>query len=370
MNNFLASQCNNADDYTALRALYLSTDGDNWTDNTGWPDAATFMANPTIPSGTDMCDWYGISQNRAIIIGGGASTTTNEVNYVEVGDNNLNGSLPTEIGMITSLSGLRLEDNSITGSISALSTLSMLRTLDLTRTNVDGDISSLSSFQINIISLAETNVSGNISSLESMRSLETVDLEETNVGGNIAVFNGMPTLLVISLNNTNVTGDISSLQNTHSLLEIRLNNTGVSGDVSNIIFSESVYRMQFQNLNLSGCWSSYFKSRCSKLWDSNFDGNQGVISNQGFMELCGIGAGQCATNCPELISRTCLSRAGCSLVGGTYQAVDSVSYSGRYRISPGVAVVLNGGESVNLSNGFNVQHGGILQIDSDGCMQN
>ncbi|MBK8516168.1 MAG: hypothetical protein IPL55_07715 [Saprospiraceae bacterium] len=26
------AQCNHPDDYTALRALYLATDGDNWTD--------------------------------------------------------------------------------------------------------------------------------------------------------------------------------------------------------------------------------------------------------------------------------------------------------------------------------------------------
>jgi len=50
-------------DYIALRALYLSTDGDNWTDNTGWMTAAEFEANTTIPADTDMGTWYGIITN-------------------------------------------------------------------------------------------------------------------------------------------------------------------------------------------------------------------------------------------------------------------------------------------------------------------
>ena len=33
MSSDVEAQCNNQDDYTALRALYLSTDGDNWTHN-------------------------------------------------------------------------------------------------------------------------------------------------------------------------------------------------------------------------------------------------------------------------------------------------------------------------------------------------
>ena len=38
------AQCNHPDDYKALRALYLATDGDNWTNKTGWPSKATFNA--------------------------------------------------------------------------------------------------------------------------------------------------------------------------------------------------------------------------------------------------------------------------------------------------------------------------------------
>ena len=40
----------------ALIALYNSTDGDNWTTNTGWNGAA----------GTE-CDWYGVTCTSSVI---------------------------------------------------------------------------------------------------------------------------------------------------------------------------------------------------------------------------------------------------------------------------------------------------------------
>lgn len=363
MSSGVVSQCNNADDYTALRALYLSTDGDNWTDNTGWPDALTFMANPTPQSGTDMSMWYGIVCQE---FRGGP---TDKVNYVEIEDNNLIGSIPNEIGGMSILKSLRLNDNSISGDLSSLSTLNLMNTLDLSRTGVAGNISALSTTQTNIILLADTDVVGDLSSLYPLGGLDNVDLENTYVVGDIVLFHGMSALLTLNLNDTNVSGDISSLQNTPSLLEVNLNNTGVIGDISNIVLTDRIHTLELENLNLSGCWSSYFKSKCGALFAYNFEGNQGVISNQGWLGLCDSGVGQCSTNCPVNISRTCLNRFGCELIGGTYEAVDSVNYSGPYSVSQGVAVMLNGGKGVELSNGFQVLQGGLLQIEVEGCMQ-
>jgi len=58
----LHAQCQEQD-YIALRALYLSTDGDNWTDNTNWPNSIFFEMNPDMPTGTDVDTWYGVETN-------------------------------------------------------------------------------------------------------------------------------------------------------------------------------------------------------------------------------------------------------------------------------------------------------------------
>jgi hypothetical protein len=68
------AQCNHPDDYTALRALYLATDGDNWTIKTGWPTQVQFLVNPTPPVGTDMDGWYQIQCKNGRVSGIGLSS--------------------------------------------------------------------------------------------------------------------------------------------------------------------------------------------------------------------------------------------------------------------------------------------------------
>ena len=80
----------------ALVALYNSTDGGNWTNNTGW-----LLSD-------DHCSWSGVD-----CLGGGRVTTVN------LDSNNLTGSIPAELGNLTALFNLGLHGNKLTGSIPA-----------------------------------------------------------------------------------------------------------------------------------------------------------------------------------------------------------------------------------------------------------
>ena len=80
----------------ALVALYNSTDGGNWTNNTGW-----LLSD-------DHCSWFGVG-----CLGG------ERVTGVGLSQNNLTGSSPVELGNLTLLDGLGLAGNNLTGSISA-----------------------------------------------------------------------------------------------------------------------------------------------------------------------------------------------------------------------------------------------------------
>ena len=76
-----------------LVALYNATDGPNWTNNTNWL------------TDNDISTWYGVG------VSDGSVTALN------LGENNLTGELPAELGNLTNLTGLHLTQNALTGSI-------------------------------------------------------------------------------------------------------------------------------------------------------------------------------------------------------------------------------------------------------------
>ncbi|RKZ66439.1 MAG: hypothetical protein DRQ48_10770 [Gammaproteobacteria bacterium] len=78
----------------ALIALYNSTDGDNWLDNTNWLGDV----------GTE-CTWEGV------MCSGG------NVTELWLHENQLSGSIPPELGNFSRLEGLSLSFNDLNGSI-------------------------------------------------------------------------------------------------------------------------------------------------------------------------------------------------------------------------------------------------------------
>ncbi len=77
----------------ALVALYNSTEGANWTNNTGWLQTNT------------PCDWYGVN------------CADGHVTQLILHDNNLSGPIPSQLANLSGLTGLWLYDNHLTGVI-------------------------------------------------------------------------------------------------------------------------------------------------------------------------------------------------------------------------------------------------------------
>ena len=78
----------------ALVALYDATNGDDWDDNTNWL------------SDEQICDWYGVY-----------CYSDGYVDRISLYSNSLQGTIPTELGLLTSLQRLSVPYNSLTGMI-------------------------------------------------------------------------------------------------------------------------------------------------------------------------------------------------------------------------------------------------------------
>ena len=103
-------------DSLALVALYNSTNGSGWANKTNW------LSGP-------VDTWYGVT------------ITGNRVTNLSITNNNMVGSLPSELGDLTAIIGLFLSDNEISGTIPAsLSNLKEMWTLRLSHNNLTGTI--------------------------------------------------------------------------------------------------------------------------------------------------------------------------------------------------------------------------------------
>lgn len=103
----------------ALVALYTSTNGASWTDNTDWLVTDT------------PCSWYGVTCSGA------------NVYALDLDDNLLSGPIPPQLEDLTSLGVIYLYDNQLTGSIpTELGNLANLKYLWMWNNQLNGSIPS------------------------------------------------------------------------------------------------------------------------------------------------------------------------------------------------------------------------------------
>jgi len=215
-------------DYIALRAIYLSTDGDNWGSNSGWPDEAFFLANPTMPTGTDVDSWVGVS------------TDANDdlVSLKLATSMNLNGTLPPEIGLFCNIKSLYITSSLLVGSIpTEIGDLSTLETLWLYGTGITGPIPNEIT---NLSNLKNLQLNGNLNTGSIPANIgNMISLEELRISGNDGITGNIPTsigdlinLKVLELMSNDLSGalpvEIGDLQNLELL---DLNDNSLSGSI-------------------------------------------------------------------------------------------------------------------------------------------
>jgi len=176
-----------------LMALYNSTDGPNWSNNTNW--------------GTDnpLDTWHGIK------------TSEGRVNFLNLWSNGLSGEFPDMITDLTELHTLNLGANSISGEISAsINKLSKLTILDLGFNSLTGAIPS---------------------SIGSLTELTSLKLWHNNIVGSIPVTIGdLTNLQILFLESANAITIPASFSNLQELTQLRLDSCGLTGMIPEDIF--------------------------------------------------------------------------------------------------------------------------------------
>ena len=201
-------------DRAVLVALYEATTGENWQDNTNWL------------SDEPLDRWYGVTTD-----------TDGRVAELVLKNNQLTGTIPSELGGLTNLQGLALDNNLLTGTIpAALDRLSKLQGLALNNNQLTGtippELGSLSN--LNWLYVNDNQLTGTIpAELGSLNNLQGLALSYNRLTETIPPELGsLSNLKGLYLSNNQLTGTIpAELGSLRNLTYLILSDNQLTGAI-------------------------------------------------------------------------------------------------------------------------------------------
>lgn len=306
LRNNLLLLCIPAAQRNALIALYNSTDGANWTNDTNWLSADVATWNGVVTTGCDVTELnlqfnnlvgtlppeigdltalttLRVSSNQLSGVLPNEITNLTNLEYLFINNNNLTGPLPATIGNMTSLLSIDTQLNGFTGPIPAsLANCTELRNLHLEGNQHTGSIPSfLGTSNINLqsinlgfnqfdgiippelgnltglsfLSLAENDLFGVIpAELGDLDQLLLLDLSRNQLFGNIPIELGNCTNLnSLLLWDNQLTGGIpQELDNLTNLMELNLSQNFLNGNIPGWTVLPNLGYVNFSNNLLDG----------------------------------------------------------------------------------------------------------------------
>lgn len=229
-------------DKTALIALYNATDGDNWTNS--WD-----LTQP-------MSAWYGVALNA-----------DGCVVSLDLNNNQLSGTIPSELGNLAQMTLLKLSNNQLSGNIpSQLGNLINLKDLYLNSNQLSGTIPS---------------------ELGNLNNLFGMYLSYNQLSGSIpSEFGNLINLRSLYLNNNQISGGIPlRIANLSNLKLLRIYNNQMSGCYPNRLNTlcqshKNTHISDGNNFNAN--WEAFCfngSGSCISVWpgDFNYDGSANTM---------------------------------------------------------------------------------------------
>jgi Leucine-rich repeat (LRR) protein len=252
-------------DSLALVALYDSTNGENWIDNTNWLSVQPVSTWFGISVANDRVSEINLSLNNLVGTIPPMLATLTGLTSLDLEQNEISGPFPQEVLSLTELTELNIRNNGFFGSIpSNIDTLKNLTTLLLFNNPLTGHLPSTLGNLTNLtnIRIGATQIDGPIPpELGQLTSLTNLGLRSNNLSGNIPPELGeLISLDNLELYGNELTGEIPSelgeLVNLRRLfLQANLLEGSIPVEIGNLT---NLDNLQLQSNNLSGTIPSEF----------------------------------------------------------------------------------------------------------------
>ena len=249
-----------AADTVALMALYNSAGGENWLRKLNWATAEpiNMWADVITDSNGRVTN---LRQPNNDMIGTLPDELGNltELQYLYLNDNQLSGPVPASLANLTKLVDFYLRANDFSGPLPDFSGFTNLRLLELQENNFNGPIPNLSRLtQLQKLWLQDNALSGSIpnlasltsltnlslsvntlrgsipSSLSSLTKLQELDLWDNELSGPIPDLSGLTELTYLSLGSNQLTGEIAWLGDLTKLTTVYLWGNELSGPIPDL----------------------------------------------------------------------------------------------------------------------------------------
>ncbi|MBC6479353.1 MAG: VCBS repeat-containing protein [Hormoscilla sp. GM7CHS1pb] len=210
-------------DYQPMKALYEGTGGADWKKNRGWVDWD--FKSKTPPKASIVAGWHGVR------------VSGNRVTGLFLSNNQLDGTIPKELGNLENLEWLVLSNNQLDGSIpKELGNLKNLVVLNLSNNFLTGNIiTELGDLEnLGWLSLYNNQLTGGIpTELGDLKKLTSLNLGQNQLTGGIPTNLGnLNNLILLSLFRNPLTGTIpTTLGNLVNLIDLRLSQNSLTGTI-------------------------------------------------------------------------------------------------------------------------------------------
>ena len=170
-----------------LMVLYDTTAGEDWTNSENWGTAA------------ELGEWYGVETDA-----------DGNVYSLELGGNNLAGTIPAAIGWLGEIGILDLSDNRLGGGIPPETFVSTLELLFLGENELDGEIPEEIGEPpgLSVIDLANNDLEGEIPESFADLSLTVLHIHSNQLSGEVPAAVALSTPVFLEMHGNELTGDL------------------------------------------------------------------------------------------------------------------------------------------------------------------